>query len=261
MNNQKVTETMNVLRTITIILITSGLGSITMNPGSRAGERTDSVQKQKQIRVVLVGDSTVTDQAGWGGAFGKLFDEQVECINLSAGGRSSLSFRTEGRWTKCLQLKPDYVLIQFGHNDQPGKGPERETDPKTTYRQNMERYVREAREAGIQPILVTSLTRRRFDENGKIRSTLVPYVEAVKQVANERKIPLVDLHSLSIKKCEELGPKGCEAISPATRDGGVDRTHLNAAGAKLIAPLIAGELRQSVPELAMHLRKRSAAEE
>jgi lysophospholipase L1-like esterase len=86
-------------------------------------------------------------------------------------------------------------------------------------------------------------------------------VEVVKQIAKDRKVPLVDLHALSIKKCEELGPKGCEAISPTTRDGGVDRTHLNAAGAKLIAPLIAEELRRSVPDLGKHFRTDAAATE
>lgn len=246
------------LRAFFILCALATLDSFTACRDGFAEETTTSQQSSKPIRVVLVGDSTVTDRAGWGGAFAKLFDEHVECLNLSSGGRSSLSFRTEGRWKKCLELKPDYVLIQFGHNDQPGKGPERETDPKTTYRKSMELYVREARDAGIQPILVTSLTRRRFDENGKIQSTLVPYVDSVKELAGDLKVPLVDLHASSIITCETLGPAGCEKISPTTtKDGGEDRTHLNSEGARMIAPLVAEDLRRVVPELGKHIRRDS----
>ena len=79
-------------------------------------------------------------------------------------------FIDEGRWRGALALKGQYYLIQFGHNDEPGKGPERETDPKTTYFQNMARYVDEVRAIGATPVLVTSLVRRTFDPSGKIRS-------------------------------------------------------------------------------------------
>ena len=220
------------------------------NTNCRAGEdKPAAEQRPAKYRIVLVGDSTVTDNAGWGGAFAKLLDDNAECINLSAGGRSSLSFRTEGRWQKCLDLKPDFVLIQFGHNDQPGKGPKRETDPETTYRANMQRYVNEARKANIAPILVTSLTRRRFDDNGKIVSTLVPYVKVVREIAAQKNVPLIDLHAISIKTCENLGPAACKTISPKGKNGNEDFTHLNEKGAKLIGPLIAAKLAEVVPEL------------
>jgi len=97
------------------------------------------------IRVVLVGDSTVTDDSGWGAGFRRLVSGAVEVVNMAANGRSSKSFIDEGRWTEALAKRGQYYLIQFGHNDEPGKGPERETDPKTTYRVNMARYVDEAR--------------------------------------------------------------------------------------------------------------------
>src|SRR3989442_5145913 len=74
------------------------------------------------VHIVLVGDSTVTDNAGWGKGFANAMKDDVEVINLSKGGRSSSSFIKEGSWKKALDLKPDYVLIQFGHNDQPGHG-------------------------------------------------------------------------------------------------------------------------------------------
>ena len=96
-------------------------------------------------KIVLVGDSTVADEGGWGPGFRASFGPEVEVINLARNGRSSKSFRDEGLWKPALDAKPDYILIQFGHNDGPGKGPDRETAPKTTFRENMVRYVEEAR--------------------------------------------------------------------------------------------------------------------
>ena len=89
-------------------------------------------QASPPIRIVLVGDSTVTDDSGWGSGFKQLVTADVEVINTAANGRSSKSFIDEGRWTEALAKRGQYYLIQFGHNDEPGKGPERETDPKTT---------------------------------------------------------------------------------------------------------------------------------
>src|SRR5262245_50067287 len=86
------------------------------------------------VRIVLVGDSTVNDQGGWGPGLRASFGPQIEVLNLARNGRSTKSFRDEGVWAQALAAKPAYVLIQFGHNDVAGKGPEREADPKTTYR-------------------------------------------------------------------------------------------------------------------------------
>ena len=121
-----------------------------------------ATQPAPKLRIVLVGDSTVTEKSGLGLGFKALLADDVECINTAQGGRSSRSFRDEGHWDKAVAIKADYMLIQFGHNDQPGKGPERETDPNTTYRENMKRYVTEARAAGMTPVLVTSLTAPEF---------------------------------------------------------------------------------------------------
>src|SRR5438874_10660648 len=144
--------------------------------------------RSAKVRIVLAGDSTVTAKAGWGAAFEKLLTADVECINLSMGGRSSKSFINEGRWAKCLEIKPDYVLIQFGHNDEPGKGNDRETDPQTTYKQYMSQYVDDARAAGIKPVLITSMARRQFRDDGKIHSSLIPYVDVVKHIAAEKHV-------------------------------------------------------------------------
>ena len=84
------------------------------------------------VKIALVGDSTVAPGGGWGNAFGTLLKPPAQCVNLALNGRSSKSYRDEGHWKDVLAQKPNYVLLQCGHNDQPGKGPERETDPNTT---------------------------------------------------------------------------------------------------------------------------------
>lgn len=208
------------------------------------------------VRIALVGDSTVTDSAGWGVGFKELLADNVMCVNRSAGGRSSKSFRTEGRWEPVLKNKPDYVFIQFGHNDEPGKGPERETDPATTFRENIARYVDEARKAGARPILVTSIARRRFDKDGKAEAaeTMTRYVEAVRKLAVEKQVPLVDLQTRTLELYNKLGKEGCEKeISPITK-GQIDGTHLNLNGSRMVGRMVAEEIRKAVPELAAALR-------
>ena len=210
----------------------------------------DAADTNGKLKIVLAGDSTVTDHAGWGLGFAKSLTDDAICVNLSAGGRSSKSFRDEGRWQKVLDERPAVVLIQFGHNDQPGKGPERETDPNTTYRQNMARYVDEARAIGAEPVIVTSLSRRSWAPDGiHINSTLTEYVKAAKTVASEKKVPVIDLHTRSIHIYESMGQKECEGISPRNKDGSVDRTHLNGRGSELFGALIAEELGRVLPEL------------
>ncbi|RBP45892.1 lysophospholipase L1-like esterase [Roseimicrobium gellanilyticum] len=216
---------------------------------SQQGDKASS-----QIRVVLAGDSTVTDTAGWGAAFARLLKTEVECVNLASSGQSSKSFRDGGRWKKVLEANPTFVLIQFGHNDMPGKGPNRETDPATTYRANLIACIREARDIGAQPILVTSVARRVFD-NGKLRGELKPYAEAMKQVAVDEKVPLVDLFSRSMILLQEMGPaKADEFNPPHPKPGTTDRTHLNAKGAEVFAAVIAEELKRVSPEAGRLLR-------
>ncbi|MFO1476473.1 MAG: rhamnogalacturonan acetylesterase [Verrucomicrobiota bacterium] len=202
-----------------------------------------------KIRIVLVGDSTVTDTNGWGAGFKSLLSDRAECLNVAANGRSSRSYIREGRWTNALALKGDYYLIQFGHNDEPGKG-DRSTDPQTTYREFMMRYVDDCRAIGATPVLVTSLVRRQFGPDGKIHSSLVPYVEVVKSIAAEKQVPLVDLHARSLELCEKLGKEQCLVFSPMKLTNQVDNTHLNAAGSPVFARLVAEELVSAVPALA-----------
>lgn len=204
-----------------------------------------------KIRVVLVGDSTVTDKAGWGLGFARAFDaEKVEVVNLSAGGRSSKSYRDEGLWTKALAARGDVMLIQFGHNDAPGKGPERETDPSTTFKDNMVRYAREAQAGGFRPVIVTSLVRRKFREDGKIHSDQDAFVAGSKAAAVEAGVAVIDLYSLSLELCDRLGKAKCDELSPLDKDKKVDTTHLKGDGesGKLIGELMANAVCDVMPE-------------
>jgi lysophospholipase L1-like esterase len=201
---------------------------------------------QKPVKIVLVGDSTVNDEGGWGEGFRASIVRTIssaEVINLAKNGRSSKSFRDEGLWAPALAAKPDYILIQFGHNDEPGKGPDRETDPLTTYRANMIRYVEEARAAGAIPILVTSIVRRNFDAEGKIKlDRLVLYVEEVREIAKEKKVRLIDLYALTLMQAEELPASQRESLNAITKDGKTDTTHLGPIGRREIGAMVAGQI-------------------
>jgi PelA/Pel-15E family pectate lyase len=207
-----------------------------------------------------VGDSTVTDDSGWGAGFKARLAAGAECVNLAKNGRSSRSYIAEGLWAAALKERADYVLIQFGHNDQPGKGPERETDPKTTYREFLGRYVDDARAHGVTPVLVTSLARRNFGSDLRIASDLGPYVEAARAVAALKKTRLVDLSQRSIETLNRLGPQAAEALNPPKDDGTPDRTHLTKRGAELFGGMVADELRRGVPALAPFITMASWAE-
>jgi len=208
----------------------------------------------RPTHIVLVGDSTVTDNAGWGAGFKTFLVGDVKLTNTARGGRSSMSFIKEGSWEKALALKGDYYLIQFGHNDEPGK--EGRSTTVDEYRGYMERYVDDVRAQGGKPVLVTSLVRRQFKDKQnphRIISSLSERAEIVRQIAREKKVPLVELHDRSKEYCEKLGAKGCEEFSPIKDDGKIDGTHLNEHGHLPFGRLVALELRIAVPELAPHL--------
>jgi pectinesterase len=208
-----------------------------------------------KIRIALAGDSTVTDDAGWGLGFAKAAGDKCEVLNFARGGRSSKSFRDEGHWQSVLDSKPAYVLIQFGHNDQPGKGPERETDAATTFRENIKRYVDEVRAIGAQPVLITSIARRHWTDETTIKPDLLAnYADATRAVASEQGVPLIDLYTRSIDMYESMGKTTCALISPKDKDGKVDGTHLNVVGSEVFGPLVAYELRVAVPQLRGQMR-------
>ena len=130
----------------------------------------------------------------------------------------------------------------------PGKGPHRETDPATTYRANLIRYIDEARAAGAQPILVTSVTRRGF-RGDKLVDGLGPYADAVRAVGAEKAVPVVDLYARSFAAVQKLGPSGAAELGPIIRTGNRDGTHLAPPGKLLTANLIIDELRRVAPEM------------
>jgi lysophospholipase L1-like esterase len=201
-----------------------------------------------QLTFLLVGDSTVTDGEGWAPGFRSRLRPGVECHNFARGGRSSKSFRDEGHWAEALRTPGDHVLIQFGHNDEPGKGPERETDPDGEYAKNIGRYVDEARDAGLKPIVLTSLCRRTFHPDGTLKDSLAPYAAAARRVAADRGVPLADLHAASMAVVLELGPDASSLLGPVKPDGDRDRTHLLPEGAEIFGGLVADLVRPIVPE-------------
>ncbi|MCB1094384.1 MAG: hypothetical protein KDN22_02285 [Verrucomicrobiae bacterium] len=203
------------------------------------------------VQITLVGDSTVATANGWGDGFEELLKDSAKVHNAAKNGRSSKSFRSEGLWKPVIENPGDYLLIQFGHNDQPGKGPERESAAATDFRDHLRQYVKEAQSVGMKPVLVTSLTRRHWGKDGKIVPSLAEYAEATKAVATELGLPLIDLHALSITHANAIGAEAYEQFEPKTEKG-IDHTHLNSLGSREVAKLVAEELVRVVPELADH---------
>jgi len=225
-------------------------------------EQEDSPETPRtgKVLLVLAGDSTVTYSQGYAAGFRSHLDKQLQVINLSRGGRTTASFRSDGRWQQVLDLKPDYVMIQFGHNDEG-------VMPVATYSENLGRFVDEARAAGIKPILVTPVSRRYWRDDGKIHSELGPFVEGMKQVAADKKVLLMDLHARAIEYYEKVGkevtdtwsytkpnPALARATNPSTLPATVlDYTHFNPEGSKAMGRVVADELKRVVPELAQYI--------
>jgi lysophospholipase L1-like esterase len=196
----------------------------------------------QRVRIALVGDSTVAEGGGWGPGFRAAFGPGVEVLNFAQNGRSSKSFRAEGFWEPALAGQPHYVLIQFGHNDNPGKGPDRETDPATTYRANLTRYLDEARAAGAIPILVTSIVRRNLTDDARVKSDAnLAYVEEVRRLGAARHVLVMDMYDLTLRQCERLGRTGCDALGATTATGTLDTTHLSASGQRDVGAIAAAE--------------------
>ncbi|TWH15095.1 MULTISPECIES: rhamnogalacturonan acetylesterase [Pseudoxanthomonas] len=247
-------------------------------------------------KIVLVGDSTTAVQGGWGPAFcARHVSSFLACVNLARGGRSTYNYRAEGSWDIALhEMRPGpyqdvYVLVQFGHNDQPGK-PGRSTDLQREFPGNLRAYVREIRAAGARPVLLTPLTRRQFSD-GRLVDDLAPWAEATRRVAAELQVPLVDLHARSTAAVQGMGPVqamrfaqarpapqqvvaaqagstiGMAPVTPAaatvqanaaaepmgTPKEAFDYTHLGTEGAGFFAAIVADELARAVPELRRNL--------
>ncbi|MBW8812681.1 MAG: rhamnogalacturonan acetylesterase [Caulobacterales bacterium] len=254
----------------------------------------------RAVKIVLVGDSTTQVGSGWGGAFcAKHVTSFAACLDLARGGRSSGSYRAEGSWKIALSelANPNYaaryVLIQFGHNDQPGK-PGRSTDLATEFPAYLRSYVTEARAVGAVPVLVTPLTRRSF-KDGKLENDLEPWAAATRKVAAELHAPLIDLNAESAAAVQAMGALAAtrlaqvppsEAVRAAAATGttiaastGVapaaapantaqdnaaleplgdpklsfDYTHLGPEGADVFSAMVTRLLARAVPELRKEL--------
>ncbi len=206
-----------------------------------------------RVRIDLIGDSTQTNHAGYGRGFCANFTAQVDCVNLAKGGASTRTFREQGLWDRALLTKPDYVVIQFGHNDlvTPEHADRQVALPD--YENNLRRFITEARRAGIKPVLVTPVTRRYFSTDGKIHSDLTAYADAMKKIASEMQVPLIDLHSESIALLNKVGESDANKLAITKKDANgttiFDKTHLNWAGSYIFGRIVAKDLGEVVPEL------------
>jgi lysophospholipase L1-like esterase len=203
------------------------------------------------VKIAVIGDSTVCEypanspNRGWGHFIGEYFRDNVTIVNLAASGRSTKTFLSEGRWAKTLAEKPQFILIQFGHNDSHAKEKPEATDAATDYRDNLRRYVREAREAKAVPIFVTPMQRRNYKADGSLDDILLPYADAMKAVAAELHVPVVDLHAMSGDLYRKLGRE--KSLELANKPG--DATHFGEKGARAMAELVMSQLPTAVPEL------------
>jgi len=208
--------------------------------------------QSKPLKIVLVGDSTVNIGGGWGAGFCAVLTPNVTCVNKARNGRSSKSYYDEGAWQSALAERGDYYLIQFGHNDMPGKGADRETDPETTYAANLRRYIVQARGQGARPIIVTSLSRRTY-KNGKLVTDLDAYAAAARRVAREENVSLIDLNALSTVLLSGMTQSQADEfdapVHPDATSTGPDRTHLNEKGSQVFGRMVARELARVCEEL------------
>lgn len=223
-------------------------------------------------RVFLAGDSTMANkkpedapETGWGMVVPNFFDTKAVAFeNHAVNGRSTRSFRSLGHWDAMMaRVRPgDYVFIQFGHNDAKVSDTLRSAPAHTDYKQNLIRFVAEVRSKGAQPILLTPVVRRNFDESGHFTDAHGDYPSVVREVATSQQVPLIDLWEKSRAMLEKLGPEASKALFMHLRpgvyakfpDGKVDNTHFSPHGAGRVAALVAeGVAALDIP-LRQHLK-------
>jgi lysophospholipase L1-like esterase len=223
---------------------------------------------QKQTTVYIIGDSTAANkqekahpETGWGMELQAFFNDEVKVDNRALNGRSTKSFRAEKRWEPILEnLKAgDYVLIEFGHNDE-------KVDKPTVgvsladFKINLVNYVNETRSKKAIPVLLTPISRRSF-KNGILTDTHGGYPGVTRQVADSLKVPLIDMLAKTEKLLTDLGDEGSIKLFLHVDSGHVnypkgkkDDTHLSPAGAKEIAGLVAKGIRENKLAIARKLK-------
>lgn len=220
--------------------------------------------------IYLIGDSTCATkkldggnpERGWGHMFPALVDDALRVENHATNGRSTKSFRDEGRWSAVYDklAEGDYVFIQFGHNDQKINDSTRYSSPEQ-YAANLRRYVRETRGKGARPLLLTPIVRRNWVD-GVLVDTHTDYSEAMKRVAREEQVPLIDMEAITREWVQGMGEEPSKAcymwVEPGTCPlhpaGRQDNTHLNVRGAREVSRMVAREVQTTFPEIGRHLR-------
>ncbi|MFI6108619.1 rhamnogalacturonan acetylesterase [Streptomyces sp. NPDC051310] len=236
--------------------VAAALAALPLVPAT-AGRTAARPRRPRTLHIA--GDSTAAQkyadaapETGWGMALPFFLTPGTRVANHAVNGRSSKSFIDEGRLTALLEgVRPgDDLLVQFGHNDQKTADPARFTEPWTTYREHLRRYVTGARERGARPVLLTSVERRRFDAAGRAVPTHGEYPAAVRELAREEGVALVDVQAASLAEWHRLGPGPSEeyflwlepGASPNHPDGVRDNTHFRPRGAIEVARLVTAGL-------------------
>ncbi len=229
-----------------------------------------SFKSAEKINVWMIGDSTMAQkkpdrfpESGWGVAMSKLMKNNAVVHNHAASGRSTRSFIAEKRWAAvCDSIQPgDYVIIQFGHNDEKPDST-LHTDPYTSYKQFLKRFIDETRAKGGNPIICSSIVRRHFDGKGNLLNTHGEYIKAAREVAVETNTPFIDMESCTRKLVAALGPEKSKSLYTFCKPGeyknrskgAQDSTHLNFAGAEKIATLFIKEVKTQKLALAKYLK-------
>jgi len=214
----------------------------------------DSKLEKKKIKIFLAGDSTMSvketkayPETGWGMPFAHFWDSTVTIVNRAKNGRSTKTFISEGLWQSIYNEagEGDYILIQFGHNDESVEKKERYATPDT-FKMNLNKFIAEAKFKKAIPVLFTPVSRRKFDKQGNALPTHEVYSALVKEVAAQNQIMFIDLDEQSRSLYQQLGEEQSKLLflqlqpgeHPNYPDGKVDNTHFNELGARLIAQIV-----------------------
>ena len=226
------------------------MAAMTAVPVALSATGTAQAAPRRTRTLYIAGDSTAAQkysdaapETGWGMALPFFLHKDLSVANHAVNGRRSKSFVDEGRLNAILGLiKPgDFLLIQFGHNDEKSEDPTRYTEPWSTYQDCLRLYIEGARARGARPVLATSVERRKFDASGNAVPTHKEYPAAARALAAEERVALLDIQALSIALWQRLGVEETKRYFNWTATE-QDNTHFNPPGAIAVARLVAGEL-------------------
>jgi lysophospholipase L1-like esterase len=200
--------------------------------------------------------------------FEDFFDSTVTIMNRARGGRSTRTFISEGRWKNVVDSleENDYVLMQFGHNDEAKEPQYRDRyTPVPDYKANLVRFINETRTKKAIPVLITPVTRMAFDSLGNIKETHKEYSAAVWEVGRAHKTPVIDLDAKSRELLQEFGPKWSKVLymqldsmqHPHYPSGLRDNTHFNEYGARRMAELVLTEVRKLKLDLKDRIKQKA----